>query len=97
MRASLGTFLLRQNTRLASIKYIDRISTPLDALLVNRAESRDTVNRNQNLVSQNVIPTINHFGGTLPFAFTEQSVAMLSAVLNSEYAVRISVKIMRAF
>jgi hypothetical protein len=51
----------------------------------------------QNLVSQNVIPTINHFGGALPFAFTEQGVAMLSAVLNSEYAVRISVKIMRAF
>jgi hypothetical protein len=33
----------------------------------------------------------------LPFVFTEQDVAMLSAVLNSEYAVRISVKIMRAF
>ena len=32
-----------------------------------------------------------------PYAFTEQGVAMLSAVLNSEYAVRISVKIMRAF
>ena len=26
-----------------------RISTPLDALLVNRAESRDTVNRNPKL------------------------------------------------
>jgi hypothetical protein len=25
----------------------------------------------QNLVSQNVIPTINHFGGALPFAYTE--------------------------
>ena len=33
----------------------------------------------------------------LPFVFTEQGVAMLSAVLNSEYAVRISVEIMRAF
>ena len=33
----------------------------------------------------------------LPFVFTEQGVAMLSAVLNSEYAVRISVQIMRAF
>jgi hypothetical protein len=33
----------------------------------------------------------------LPFVFTEQGVAMLSAVLNSEYAVHISVKIMRAF
>jgi hypothetical protein len=38
-----------------------------------------------------------NFPKYLPFAFTEQGVAMLSAVLNSEYAVRISVKIMRAF
>ena len=29
-----------------------RISTPLDALLVNRAESRDTVNRNLKLEVQ---------------------------------------------
>ena len=35
--ANLDTFLLRRNTRLASIKLIERISTPLDALLVIRA------------------------------------------------------------
>ncbi len=34
---------------------------------------------------------------TLPYAFTEQGVAMLSAVLKSETAVRVSVQIMRAF
>ena len=33
----------------------------------------------------------------LPFAFTEQGVAMLSAVLNSQRAVQTSVQIMRAF
>jgi hypothetical protein len=33
----------------------------------------------------------------LPFAFTEQGVAMLSAVLNSQRAVQTSVLIMRAF
>ena len=33
----------------------------------------------------------------LPFAFTEQGVAMLSAVLRSETAVRMSVQIMNAF
>ncbi len=33
----------------------------------------------------------------LPFAFTEQGVAMLSAVLRSEKAVEISLAIMRAF
>jgi hypothetical protein len=33
----------------------------------------------------------------LPFAFTEQGVAMLSSVLNSERAIRVNVEIMRAF
>ena len=31
----------------------------------------------QNLVSQNVIPHMKYFGGTAPFVFTEQGVAML--------------------
>jgi len=35
------------------------------------------------LVSQNVISTINHFGGANPSAFTEQGIAMLSSVLDS--------------
>ena len=51
----------------------------------------------QNLVSQNVIPTINHFGGALPFAFTEQGIAMLSSVLKSKTAIQINIFIMRAF
>ena len=32
-----------------------------------------------------------------PFAFTEQCVAMLSSVLNSEKAVQVNIAIMRAF
>jgi Mg-chelatase subunit ChlI len=38
-------------------------------------------------------------GGTryLPFAFTEQGVAMLSSVLNSERAIEVNIGIMRAF
>jgi len=32
-----------------------------------------------------------------PFAFTEQGVAMLSSVLNSEKAVQVNIEIMRAF
>jgi hypothetical protein len=32
-----------------------------------------------------------------PYAFTEFGVAMLSSVLNSEIAIQISLKIMRAF
>ena len=33
----------------------------------------------------------------LPFAFTEQGVAMLSSVLNSERAIKVNIAIMRAF
>ena len=33
----------------------------------------------------------------LPYAFTEQGVAMLSSVLNSDRAVRVNIEIMRAF
>ena len=38
-------------------------------------------------------------GGTTrpPFAFTEQGVAMLSSVLNSEIAIEVNINIMRAF
>ena len=38
-----------------------------------------------------------NFPKYLPFAFTEQGVAMLSAVLNSKCAVNASIQIMRAF
>jgi hypothetical protein len=33
----------------------------------------------------------------LPFAFTEQGVAMLSGILNSDRAVQVNIAIMRAF
>lgn len=33
----------------------------------------------------------------LPYAFTEQGVAMLSSVLNSQIAVKVNIQIMRAF
>jgi ORF6N domain len=34
---------------------------------------------------------------SLPYAFTEQGVAMLSSVLNSEQAIEVNISIMRAF
>ncbi len=36
-------------------------------------------------------------GKSLPYAFTEQGVAMLSSVLRSEKAIRVNIAIMRAF
>jgi phage regulator Rha-like protein len=45
------------------------------------------------------IETSKGRGGTryLPFAFTEQGVAMLSGILNSEKAIEVNIAIMRAF
>jgi len=49
------------------------------------------------VVSQNVIPSKQYLGGAVPFAFTEQGVAMLSGVLKSTRAVQVNIAIMRAF
>lgn len=51
----------------------------------------------ENMVSQNAIPSRQHLGGALPYVFTEQGVAMLSAVLRSETAIKVSIQIMNAF
>jgi hypothetical protein len=50
----------------------------------------------QNLRSQFVTSS---WGGSryVPMAFTEQGVAMLSSVLNSERAIQVNIQIMRAF
>src|SRR5574340_449702 len=49
------------------------------------------------LVSQNVIPSKRSLGGSLPYAFTQEGVAMLSSVLRSERAVLVNIEIMRTF
>lgn len=52
----------------------------------------------ENLMSQIAISSAEHGGRRKqPYAFTEQGVAMLSAVLKSETAVKMSVQIMNAF
>ena len=51
----------------------------------------------QNMVSQNVIPSLKYFGGATVYAFTEQGVAMLSSVLRNKKAIQINISIMRAF
>lgn len=50
----------------------------------------------QNLIFQN---GTSSWGGTrkLPFAFTEQGLAMLSGILNSDIAIYVNISIMRAF
>lgn len=49
------------------------------------------------LVSQFVIPSRKVLGGTMPYVFTQEGVAMLSSVLRSERAVQVNIAIMRAF
>ena len=51
------------------------------------------------LISQIAISKSMGRGGTrkLPFAFTEQGVAMLSSVLNSDTAVEVNIQIIRVF
>ena len=50
----------------------------------------------ENLIFQN---GISNWGGTRkpPYAFTEQGLAMLSGVLNSDIAINVNINIMRAF
>ena len=57
---------------------------------------RLNVNEWENLKSQIVISS---WGGIrkLPYAFTEQGLAMLSGILNSDIAIRVNINIMRAF
>lgn len=51
------------------------------------------------LKSQNATSSSQNWGGTrkLPYAFTEQGVAMLASILKSETAVKVSIQIMNAF
>jgi hypothetical protein len=51
----------------------------------------------ENLKSQFVTSSWGGLRRALPYAFTEQGVAMLSSVLRSERAVRVNIEIMRAF
>ena len=49
------------------------------------------------MVSQSVIPSKRHLGGSKPFVFTQEGVAMLSSVLKSKIAVEVNIYIFRAF
>lgn len=57
-----------------------------------------TSNENKNLIFQNGISKTQRGGRRfMPYAFTEQGVAMLSSVLNSKQAIAINIQIMRVF
>jgi len=49
------------------------------------------------MVSQLVIPSKKYFGGAKPFVFTEHGVSMLTSVLKSAIATKMSINIIRTF
>lgn len=49
------------------------------------------------MVSQNAIPSKKYLGGHNPYVFTEHGVSMLSSVLRGVVAVKVNIKIIRAF
>jgi hypothetical protein len=51
----------------------------------------------ENLKSQIVISSWGGLRRAVPYAFTEQGVAMLSSVLHSKRAIQVNIEIMRAF
>jgi hypothetical protein len=66
------TRVLKQSIRRNLKRFPEDFMFELSDLEINR------------LVSQNVIPSKSYLGGSSPFAFTEQGIAMLSSVLKSD-------------
>ena len=52
---------------------------------------------NNSLRSQNAISNEKNYDIYRPYAFSEQGVAMLSSVLNSDRAIQVNIQIMRTF
>ena len=72
------------------------------AIRINRSFPEDfmfqlALHEFTNLKSQIVTSSWGGVRRAMPYAFTEQGVAMLSGILNSPRAVRVNIEIMRAF
>lgn len=49
------------------------------------------------LLAQQVIPSRQHLGGSLPYAFSEHGILMLANVLKSDVAIHMSIRIIELF
>src|ERR1700733_10777007 len=49
------------------------------------------------MVSQNVIPSMQYLGGSLPYVFSEHGILMLANVIKSQRAIEMSIKIIEVF
>jgi hypothetical protein len=86
------------------LAYLYGVSTKVLNQAVRRNESRFPSDFMFQLTREEVVNLRSQFVTAeprniryLPYAFTEQGVAMLSSVLRSERAVRVNIEIMRAF
>ena len=74
---------------------LERINSLRSQFVISNDDEPDS---DEGLRSQIVISNPGRGGARyLPYAFTEQGVAMLSSVLRSERAVQVNIEIMRAF
>jgi hypothetical protein len=62
-------------------------------------EQTEWENLRSQFVTSSSLDQFKVWGGrrTLPFAFTEQGIAMLSSILNSETAILVNIQIIRVF
>lgn len=90
------TRVLNQAVKRNIKRFPDDFMFQLTAIEWQDIQSQIATMDKPNLMSQIVTSS---WGGTrkLPYAFTEQGVAMLSGVVNSEKAINMNIAIMRAF
>jgi hypothetical protein len=49
------------------------------------------------LIAQQAIPSRQHLGGSMPYAFSELGILMLANVLKSDLAIQMSIRIIELF
>ncbi|MFH1275917.1 MAG: ORF6N domain-containing protein [Candidatus Woesearchaeota archaeon] len=94
----VDTRVLNQAVKRNKERFPEEFMFQLTEIEYNALRSQFVTTYDKNLKSQTVISRYD-WGGrrNLPYTFTEQGVAMLSAVLRSETAVKISIQIINAF
>ena len=90
---------VKRNMKRFPIKFMFQLSkAEFEDLRLQIETSNKSVKQEDTLMSQIVISKENRGGiRKLPYIFTEQGVAMLSAVLRSDIAIEMSIQIMDAF
>ena len=68
----------------------------LKSQFVTSSSQNNNIQSNTNMSSQ-IVMTSKRPSSAIPYAFTEQGVAMLSGVLNSDKAIQMNIAVMRAF